>query len=940
MPSAQSAPGRPFRGRLARSMLFALLLLSLIPLLIIASIFYLRARGLLRSQSYSLLRQASELQAQQIDARVSDGQILLSQAANQTSTAAALDSALAFNDRSDPSFIGARQSAIDRLQSVNQPALFFDQFILVKPDDTIHIATKREWEGISLAGSASFRTLEGKQAALAVFDLQPIYPESFVILTAVPLVSANGDAKATLIGVTESPAIRSLLDSVALVSSNQYFVTSDGQFIGANPFSNSIEKMIRLNPGSSQKEQLLAGLLAGEKHGAGEFPSFNNQPVFAAYTWLPALNAGWVAEASQANVFNSLNAQFLIAGLLFVLLAAAVVLITWQITRRMSSALGELSQAMQQFTHGKWEQRVPVRRGDEIGRLAQSFNEMADELSGQYQALQIQLETNSYLVQTSGEFAQIISSSSDTDELLRRAIKLIVDRFGYTQAAFYLVDESLQFAVLQQSTGQTPQAEATLPDLARINAQSLIGWVTSFNRSRVDTAGADGQAEAGIPISVGERVLGMLDVFSGNPDRFTEEETGQLQNLANLIAPALRSFQLKEASEIDLQETNLLYFASHQIAQADSAEQIFELASQALDKTSLVSGFYLAEPGGLSLAFRSSFRTGEAVEIPARMPVAAEILEGIFSSQSPLILSEYVDLPGLPAWLENLPERLNCDTVALLPVMRAGHLVSLLALGVHKNPSPVKRRFTPVILQPYANLAEQVTTALEKLRALESMDKSLNELRTLDTISRSVMLETDLDTLFQSMHQQINTVMGKVNFFVALYDKDGDAIRIPYMVEEERSMSVPPFPLGEGLTSILIRTRQPLLLVEDVANKAQELGAKLAGAPAKSWLGVPLLIGGEAIGALVVQDNERENRFNLDDQRLLSTLAGQLAVVVRNAQLLENARRQAEQERISAQISSRLWAANDIEAILQTALQELGQSLGAAEGRIQLQVEE
>ena len=55
----------------------------------------------------------------------------------------------------------------------------------------------------------------------------------------------------------------------------------------------------------------------------------------------------------------------------------------------------------------------------------------------------------------------------------------------------------------------------------------------------------------------------------------------------------------------------------------------------------------------------------------------------------------------------------------------------------------------------------------------------------------------------------------------------------------------------------------------------------------------------------------------------------------RVAQAIEEA--QAERERIAADISTKLWASTDIHTILQTAIQELSQRLGAAEGTIQPQ---
>ncbi len=182
--------------------------------------------------------------------------------------------------------------------------------------------------------------------------------------------------------------------------------------------------------------------------------------------------------------------------------------------------------------------------------------------------------------------------------------------------------------------------------------------------------------------------------------------------------------------------------------------------------------------------------------------------------------------------------------------------------------------------------------------------------------------------------------MGEVDFFVALYDPGSNRIHLPYIKESGAAIDIEPFPLGEGLTSILIKTQKPLLLTGDAEQKAHELGAKVRGQKAKSWLGVPLLIGNRAIGAMVVQDHERENRFTEDDLRMMNTLASQVAVAARNTQLLENSHQKAERERITTHVSSRVWAANDIHSILQTALKELGDSLHASEGMIQLEIGE
>ncbi len=247
-------------------------------------------------------------------------------------------------------------------------------------------------------------------------------------------------------------------------------------------------------------------------------------------------------------------------------------------------------------------------------------------------------------------------------------------------------------------------------------------------------------------------------------------------------------------------------------------------------------------------------------------------------------------------------------------------------------------------LQTIANLIASFTQNQRYLEAtehnLKAMEKRLVVLETLDLVNKTISAETNLDSLFKLVHEQINKVIGDVDFLIALYSTEKNSIEIPFAVENGKFLHLPPFPLGQGLTSIVIQSKKPLLLGKDVELHAKELGARVVGKPAKSWLGAPLLVGGEAIGAIVVQDLNKEQRFDEDDQRLLSNLATQVAITVRNAFQIETAQRQAERERIAAEISSKLWASTDIHTILRTAIQELSQRLEATEGTIQLQVQD
>jgi GAF domain-containing protein len=250
---------------------------------------------------------------------------------------------------------------------------------------------------------------------------------------------------------------------------------------------------------------------------------------------------------------------------------------------------------------------------------------------------------------------------------------------------------------------------------------------------------------------------------------------------------------------------------------------------------------------------------------------------------------------------------------------------------------------TPTAIAPFTNLIDLAAAIIEKIQFQQFTERRLADLQTLWNINQAISVtavaEIDLAPLYQVIHDQVVKVMGDFStFMIILYDNIANMIRVVYAVEENKMLSLPPIPLGEGLSSIVIRTGRPLLLTDNTPEAIQALGvvAVTFGAAAKSWLGVPMLYGGETFGLIVVQDIEQAHRFGEEDERLLSTIAGQVAVVLRNAKLLETSRKQAEQERLVNEIVGKIRRSVDMETILKTTAEELSTALGAYRAHIQI----
>ena len=96
-------------------------------------------------------------------------------------------------------------------------------------------------------------------------------------------------------------------------------------------------------------------------------------------------------------------------------------------------------------------------------------------------------------------------------------------------------------------------------------------------------------------------------------------------------------------------------------------------------------------------------------------------------------------------------------------------------------------------------------------------------------------------------------------------------------------------PYGEGLTSRIIATTEALILNSEVNRRSEELGASVRGKESLSYLGVPIVVDGRSEGVISVQSTTREGVYDPDDQRLLSTIAANVGVALRNARLFADA---------------------------------------------------
>ena len=153
-----------------------------------------------------------------------------------------------------------------------------------------------------------------------------------------------------------------------------------------------------------------------------------------------------------------------------------------------------------------------------------------------------------------------------------------------------------------------------------------------------------------------------------------------------------------------------------------------------------------------------------------------------------------------------------------------------------------------------------------------------------------------LDELYPKIHQIISSVMPAENFYITLYDEVQNLLRFSYFKDAEDEPFIGGIQPGKGLTAYVLRTGKSLLCTQAVHDELERQGeVKLLGVPSAIWLGVPLMVEGKTIGAMVVQHYTDPNAYGEREQHMLEFVSTQVAIAI-NRKRAEDALRQSETE--------------------------------------------
>lgn len=493
------------------------------------------------------------------------------------------------------------------------------------------------------------------------------------------------------------------------------------------------------------------------------------------------------------------------------------------------------------------------------------------------QEIRDSLERRGRQVQLSTQVAQEIASAANLEDLYQRIVTQVKEQFDYYHAQLLQYNPALDTLDLVVGYGEVGEKMLALHHSIPMGI-GLIGTAASTGQSvlRADVSTdaswqtnnllPDTKGELVVPIKLGERVLGVLDVQSDTVGALTPDDQLVLEGLCGQIAIAIGNTLLRQEMEVRIQELNALQnYMTREGWQNYRADK--HTKGYRFDHTGLQPLLSLPVPQ----------TNGKSVVT------------------EPEKSTDTLD---------------NARLVSKPLVIRGGEIG---VLAIQDDP---ERPLSPDEQQLLEAISLQVSEALEAARLFEQTQDALNEqerlsaeLETVAQVSTAASTILEVDTLLQSVVDLTKSSFVLYHAHIYLLDSTNEKLILKagagkvgrLMVLEGREIPI----LADSLVARAARIRQGV--IENDVRKTVDFLPNPLLPNTRSEMAIPMIVGEKLVGVLDLQ-SDKVGFFTEESLRTQKTLASQIAVAVENAKLYDQQVQTAEKLRDVDRLKSEFLA--------------------------------
>ncbi len=487
-----------------------------------------------------------------------------------------------------------------------------------------------------------------------------------------------------------------------------------------------------------------------------------------------------------------------------------------------------------------------------------------------------------------------LTSNLDLNKVLHTILQNVLESFPDLRNAYiflYSTDSNheLRFGAELWRDGQQespyiqPRANGLTIQVAQNGAMIVVTDMENHPLFREMETNWKG-AIIGIPLKIGERVVGVMNVSFPKPRQFSSLELSLLGFLGDQAAIAIENASLYERAESEKRNLSVIYAIGHQLTSSLEPDEILQrairLATLSLEGYFGLAFRYLPEGDSLSLrAVWGEFPTSiEEYNRTTRWTGDRGFIGWVMKNRKADLIA---DVSQDDRWWHHVGYDENVRSAIASPILYENQLYGILAI-MHTE----KNAFDATDLNLMAAICQELSLALSNAERYQETQHRLRQMTLLQKLTQNFSRHLDLQELLQTVVDELATNFQYPIIEIYLRHQDHLQLRAYY----GNSVILPEIDLDRGVIGRAVRSGQ----VQVILDVSQDPDYMADNPQTVSEFVMPIVLHGEVVGILNIETDQNV-ALSKADIDFFKLLADQIAIAFENATLYENTRRHADE---------------------------------------------